>query len=326
MLRKEMEEKKMSKIEKFIGKYKISKTLRFRAVPVGKTQDNIEKKGILEKDKKRSEDYEKVKAYLDSLHRDFIENTLKKVKLNELNEYACLFFSGTKDDGDKKKMEKLEEKMRKTISNEFCNDEMYRKIFSEKILSENNEEDVSDIVSSYKGFFTSLNGYVNNRKNLYVSDAKPTSIAYRCINENLPKFLRNVECYKKVVQVIPKEQIEYMSNNLNLSPYRIEDCFNIDFFEFCLSQGGIDLYNTFIGGYSKKDGTKVQGINEIVNLYNQKNKKDKEKYKLPQFTPLFKQILSDRDTKSFSIEKLENIYEVVELVKKSYSDEMFDDS
>lgn len=34
----------MSKIEKFIGKYKISKTLRFRAVPVGKTQDNIEKK------------------------------------------------------------------------------------------------------------------------------------------------------------------------------------------------------------------------------------------------------------------------------------------
>lgn len=61
-------------------------------------------------------------------------------------------------------------------------------------------------------FFTSLNGYVNNRKNLYVSDAKPTSIAYRCINENLPKFLRNVECYKKVVQVIPKEQIEYMSN------------------------------------------------------------------------------------------------------------------
>lgn len=44
MLRKEMEEKKMSKIEKFIGKYKISKTLRFRAVPVGKTQDNIEKK------------------------------------------------------------------------------------------------------------------------------------------------------------------------------------------------------------------------------------------------------------------------------------------
>lgn len=315
----------MSKIEKFIGKYKISKTLRFRAVPVGKTQDNIEKKGILEKDKKRSEDYEKVKAYLDSLHRDFIENTLKKVKLNELNEYACLFFSGTKDDGDKRKMEKLEEKMRKTISNEFCNDEMYKKIFSEKILSENNEEDVSDIVSSYKGFFTSLNGYVNNRKNLYVSDAKPTSIAYRCINENLPKFLRNVECYKKVVQVIPKEQIEYMSNNLNLSPYRIEDCFNIDFFEFCLSQGGIDLYNTFIGGYSKKDGTKVQGINEIVNLYNQKNKKDKEKYKLPQFTPLFKQILSDRDTKSFSIEKLENIYEVVELVKKSYSDEMFDD-
>ena len=119
----------MSKIEKFIGKYKISKTLRFRAVPVGKTQDNIEKKGILEKDKKRSEDYEKVKAYLDSLHRDFIENTLKKVKLNELNEYACLFFSGTKDDGDKKKMEKLEEKMRKTISNEFCNDEMYKKIF-----------------------------------------------------------------------------------------------------------------------------------------------------------------------------------------------------
>ena len=44
----------MKKIDKFIGINSVSKTLRFRAIPVGKTLENIEKKRILFEDEERT--------------------------------------------------------------------------------------------------------------------------------------------------------------------------------------------------------------------------------------------------------------------------------
>lgn len=45
----------------FTGLYPVSKTLRFELRPVGKTQEYIEKHGILDDDFQRAEDYKAVK-------------------------------------------------------------------------------------------------------------------------------------------------------------------------------------------------------------------------------------------------------------------------
>ncbi len=62
--------------EQFVNHYSLSKTLRFSLIPVGKTEDNFNQKLLLEKDKQRAEDYEKVKDYIDRFHINYIESVL----------------------------------------------------------------------------------------------------------------------------------------------------------------------------------------------------------------------------------------------------------
>ena len=58
------------------------KTLRFSLIPQGKTQEQIEKTGILKQDESRAESYRIVKEIFDDEHRNFIESTLNNVTLN----------------------------------------------------------------------------------------------------------------------------------------------------------------------------------------------------------------------------------------------------
>ena len=49
----------------FSGLYPLSKTLRFELKPIGKTKENIEKNGILERDNERAIAYKAVKKVID---------------------------------------------------------------------------------------------------------------------------------------------------------------------------------------------------------------------------------------------------------------------
>ena len=70
----------MAKYDDLTGLYSLSKTLRFELKPIGKTLENIEKKGLIEQDEIRAEEYEKVKDIIDEYHKAFI-----KMCLGELN-------------------------------------------------------------------------------------------------------------------------------------------------------------------------------------------------------------------------------------------------
>lgn len=66
--------------DKFVGVYPLSKTLRFELRPMGKTLDNIKERGILSRDRERSEDSmyrlrkEKRKNYLRLLMEPILGN------------------------------------------------------------------------------------------------------------------------------------------------------------------------------------------------------------------------------------------------------------
>ena len=49
----------------FTGLYQISQTLKFELRPIGATEKNLIASGLLEQDRKRAEDYPKVKKFLD---------------------------------------------------------------------------------------------------------------------------------------------------------------------------------------------------------------------------------------------------------------------
>ena len=71
----------MNKYSDFTGLYPLSKTLRFELKPIGKTKDNIERNGILERDNQRAVGYKAIKKVIDEYHKAFIEQMLNNFEL-----------------------------------------------------------------------------------------------------------------------------------------------------------------------------------------------------------------------------------------------------
>lgn len=312
--------------EQFINRYPLSKTLRFSLIPVGETENNFNKNLLLEKDKQRAENYEKVKSYIDRFHKEYIESVLSKARIEKVNEYANLYWKSNKDDSDIKTMESLENDMRKQISKQLTSTEIYKKrLFEKELICEDlpaflTDENEKETVECFKNFTTYFKGFHTNRKNMYSSDEKSTAIAYRCINDNLPRFLDNVKSFQKVFDNLSDETITKLNTDLyNIFGRNIEDIFSVDYFEFVLAQSGIDVYNSMIGGYTCSDKTKIQGLNECINLYNQQVAKNEKSKRLPLMKPLYKQILSEKDSVSFIPEKFNSDNEVLLAIDDYYT-------
>lgn len=311
--------------EQFINCYPLSKTLQFSLIPVGKTDDNFNKKLLLERDKQRAENYEKVKGYIDRFHKEYIESVLVNARVEKIDEYADLYWKSNKDDSDAKAMESLENDMRKQISKQLKSNARYKRLFGKELICEDlpsflTDKEERETVECFRSFTTYFKGFNTNRENMYSSDEKSTAIAYRCINDNLPRFLDNVKSFQKVFDNLSDETITKLNTDLyNTFGRNIEDIFSVDYFEFVLAQSGIDIYNSMIGGYTCSDGTKIQGLNECINLYNKQDAKNEKSKRLPLMKQLYKQILSEKDSVSFIPEKFNSDNEVLLAIEDYYA-------
>lgn len=309
----------------FTNQYPLSKTLRFELIPQGKTLEHIQNKGLLEQDNNRAISYQKVKKIIDEYHKVFIENTLKALKLNDLDAYAEWYQKKDKDDADKKTFSKVKEQLRKQIAITFTNQEKYKNLFAKELIKEDlllfvNEEDKS-LVNEFKDFTTYFTGFHENRKNMYVADEKSTAIAYRLINENLPKYIDNLNIWLQIQDKAPS-LIEAFKTALLEMEYIIQgktldEIFTLSFFNETITQRGIELYNIIIGGRTANEGkSKIKGLNEYINLFNQQQ--IDKKNRLPKFKQLYKQILSDRNSVSFVLDNFENDNHLLECVEQYY--------
>ena len=160
--------------------YSVQKTLRFELIPQGKTKENMEKEGILKADEHRAEIYSKVKKYCDEYHKLFIDKCLKNIRLNELNKYYELYSVVKKDEKQKEEFIKIQEKLRKQISESFRNNNEYKGLFQKDIINiylitmyKDDKEKIKDI-SEFNKFTTYFSGYNKNRENMYSEEEKPT--------------------------------------------------------------------------------------------------------------------------------------------------------
>lgn len=316
-------------INEFTNMYNLSKTLRFSLIPYWETEEYFMERHLLDEDKVRAENYIKVKEYMDRYHRAFIEKVLNTVILNNVDEYSELYFKRNKSDAETKKIEELEATMRKQISKYFRDYSvsgekiyplLYKSELIKKLLPEFlTQEEEKTILAQFNDFSTYFQGFWENRENIYTDKAQSTGVPYRCINDNLPIFLDNVKSFEKIINALPQDDIDEL-NNIFEGVYntRVQDAFKVDYFSFVLSQSGIDKYNGIIGGYSNSDDSKVEGINEKVNRYNQEKAKFDKSKKLPLLKQLHKQILSDRETISFIPEKFNDDNEVLKAINDFY--------
>lgn len=336
----------MKAVEKFCGQkngYSRSITLRNRLIPIGKTEENIQKLKLLDKDMERAKAYDEVKKLIDEFHRTFIEEVLSKASF----EWAPLYdqfdlFQTEKDklkkNKIKKELEVLQGVMRKKIVESFKKDKRFEKLFKKELLTEfvpaviKNDEsgtitDKQAALNVFKGFATYFTGFHQNRQNMYSEEAQSTAISNRIVNENFPKFYANVKVFEYLKNNYP-EIINETEKALEefLNEKKLADIFSPENFNAVMSQSGIDFYNTVIGGIADEAGTKkLQGLNEKINLASQQLPSE-EKYKLKKkMTILYKQILSDRNTASFipvGFEKSEEVYESVKHFKEEILDKV----
>lgn len=206
--------------EQFVNRYPLSKTLQFSLIPIGATEDNFNKNLLLKRDTQRAENYKKVKGYIDRFHKEYIESVLTKARIEKVNEYADLYWKSNKDGSDAKAMESLENDMRKQISKSLTSPENFRRLFGKELICEDlpsflTDKNEKETVECFRSFTTYFNGFNTNRKNMYSSDEKPTAISYRCVNDNLPRFLDNVKIFNNLSdETIKKLNIEKLNKDL----------------------------------------------------------------------------------------------------------------
>jgi CRISPR-associated protein Cpf1 len=312
----------------FSNLYSLSKTLKFELIPQGKTLDFIQEKGLLTQDEHRAESYKKVKKIIDDYHKAFIDLCLNKVSISEqdIMEFETLYFKANKEDKDKKELENLQKKLRKIIAESFTKTDDFKRLFGKELIKEDllafveNEEDRREI-NEFNDFTTYFTGFNENRKNMYSAEDKSTAISYRLIHENLPKFLTNKRTFERIITNYP-EFIEATKSELepHLNGLIFEEFFNYANFNQTLKQIDIDIYNLMLGGKNDEKEGKIQGFNEKINLYRQKNNKTKND--IPNLNVLFKQILSDRESFSFIADKFENQDEVLQAINSFYKNEL----
>lgn len=335
--------------------YPLSKTLRFEARPIGATLDNIIKSGMLEEDEHRAQSYVKVKKLIDEYHKAFIDRVLNdgcltienKGRKDSLEEYYESYMSKSNDENVSKTFKEIQENLRSVIAKKLTDDKAYANLFCKNLiesykdkddkkiiidsdliqfintaepsqLDSMSQEEAKELVKEFWGFTTYFVGFFDNRKNMYTSEEKSTGIAYRLVNENLPKFIDNMQAFKKAVakpeiQANMEELYSNFAEYLNVES--IQEMFQLDYYNMLLTQKQIDVYNAIIGGKTDEDhDVKIKGINEYINLYNQQHKDEK----LPKLKALFKQILSDRNAISWLPEEFNRDQEVLDAIKDCY--------
>lgn len=308
----------MNVFEQFTNLYPVIKTLRFELKPIGKTLENIEKKGLIAQDDQRAQEYEKVKDIIDRYHKQFIKMCLYDLKLklksdgnyDSLEEYIGLISQTNRNGKENKLFDKIKENLRKQIVEAFKNGGSYKDLFKKKLIqnhlinvAESDEEKA--MIENFQKFTTYFNGFNENRKNMYSDEAKSTAIAYRLINENLPMFYDNMRSFEKIANSEVATHFSEIESAFQeyLNVEHINEMFHLDYFTEVLTQEQIDVYNGIIGGRST-DNKKLQGINKYVNHYNQQQKDKKQR--IPMLKPLYKMILSDRTSISWQTEGFGN--------------------
>ncbi len=315
--------KTRNSIQDFTGLYKLQKTLRFALIPQGKTKEHIESGKLIEDDEKLAKDYEKVKKIIDRYHQWFLEQALEQTRIEGLNEFAELYFKPNKSDKETESLEKLQDDFRKQIKRHFAEHPKWKILFKKELIQQElyyiAEDEEKEILDKFYHFTTYFTGFHENRKNIYTDEPIATAVGYRLVHENLPKFLDNVRVFRNALKKYPDLNFSKIETEMEdvLQGLRVEDLFAVEYFNETLTQTGIDLYNTVLGGRTLENGTKIQGVNELINLFRQKNGiKPRE---LPNLKPLFKQILSDRESVSFLPEKLETDKELFDSISGYYT-------
>lgn len=275
----------------------IVKSVRFELVPCGRTREYLDIHNVLSSDIERTHNVEVANRISDSFIREFIETLSGDYEWDKL--YAVYNTPEYRMEADKMKEIIAADVYEKFIMyiNEYAKchgiDEKVTfpgPVYLEDILpvyaglsNEYNTPEYAQVLLSLKNTFSTLFKRTFKRYDTILFGTKNGSIANRMI-ENFGIAVENKTIYDKYAGMLVECPIEMLCD--------------INSINNCMSQNGIRRYNEIIGGIYNKEGKAVkEGINQLINKYNQTN----PDLRIPLFKQLHKQILTESQP-AFNVE------------------------
>ena len=307
------------------NQFSLTKTVGFGLNPVFGTKNAIKKYSVIEDGKEKAEQYEQAKEIMDKAHKFFIDSIL-----NQYNkDWLPLFNAYVKQNEKKastaviKAFKKMLDEYKKEIAKAFKSSEYYEQLTPANLIKMvendtfslvNYTKDEKKTLLFFKNFATFFSKYQSNRKDIYENTKNGTiSVPNRLLDDNFPIYVSNILLFEQLSDDLKEECILALKPFEQRFDVKAEDFFNVERgngFSSFLTQKGIEIYNTLIGGYNEKDNVKIRGLNEICNeAYTQKRLEDPVK-----FIRLKKQVLSDKEPTSVLPEKFEDSFEVMRYI------------
>lgn len=267
------------------NEFPLMKTLRFELKPQGETLKNF-MESIYDEDKDLYDSSFEAKKVMTKYCLIVLDKILSEISVDWKKLYNDLL---------NKEKEKIDELLQKEIEKNFKNYTEIKNTFSGKCIEKIKEspdfnEDEKRKVEKFNKKTTYFTTYFKNIENIFTVKGKRASAIYR-IADNFKKYSKNVELYEKLKK--DEKIMKYLNEN-KFDEKTMDNLFDVSKYNSYLKQVDIEKYNTLLSGYSKENGEKVKGLNELINEINQKYKS-----KLNVFNSLYKQILTEEDTKSF---------------------------
>lgn len=320
----------MDKYQSFTHQYGVSKTLRFQLQPEGKTKEVLQKKTFFQADKQRAKVYHAVKYYLDELHRKFVNEALKDLKLDYQPHFEVFEkLQGWK--GKKVKDLSKEEKDKKyNVQKTFWNSEyQYRQLVKKQFQEEDKKwrdryKEVITLKKVEKSLLVnsqnslSLAKYLIQAGEIQISEEYPVldeegnSIFdifhnfysyFDTYSQNRANFYKSDGKVGRIATRIVNENVPFIFAN-----YQIYEGASDSLKQVLNSEGLATTFQTFSFGVRQED---IQEYNQIVakanSLKNELEKKSKS------FKYLYKQILSSEE---------KNAYRHIEIDESSLIDEL----
>ncbi|MBR6162992.1 hypothetical protein IKQ26_03750, partial [bacterium] len=266
----------MSKDTNFLSKYtnlyEMTKSIELGAIPTETTEQNLEKASIVEKDVLRKYDAEKVEAIYDDLYRKVVNDVLGKVNVDKsLKKLVDAYENKSKD---VKTYYAVERELTQKLSEALMKDEFYVAIntanYYNKELPKSLNKDEKALVKNVR--FGQFDKFRESRKSLF-GDAK-NSIAWRVAHDNFLFYMSNCNVLAEALLKLDDKELKTALGNYKNELGKktdeiyamLEDFTDKDNYRKLFTQDAIDRYNLLIIGYTKDDRTKVQGLNELINL------------------------------------------------------------
>lgn len=313
----------MKNFNSFTNCYPVCKSLQFRLIPVGKTEEHMIQNKVLQDDEVRASLFQDVKKLIDGYHRAFINEVLEPQSYDWTELADCL----DNPVNDKKKMIDVKNTYLNSIHMAFANDDRFKNLDKAAMfnlyLPEYYKDDAEALlkIKYFKGFTSYFANFNKNRMNIYSADDKASSIGHRIVSENFTFFNSNLHVYHEIKNIL-QDDLKKLEENISkdITPIKLDEIFTVNGFNDVLTQHGIELYNTILDGYSKEDRSKVKGVNEIVNLSIQQHKLSKYSTNKLMMKKLYNQILRDHQSNPFNYETFEKDEDVINALKAVYDE------